>query len=233
MAGRQPWTGRTRRATASLPFEGPARPYPHWMSGTQDQEATPEPFRRAVEALRSVQLRPEVTIEETAAPQRLAPHAIALTADVEGDGSDGPDTELATGRFVVLYDPAGHETWQGSFRVVTFVRAPLEADLAGDAMLPSVGWSWLVEALDARGVQYLAASGTVTRVVSEPFGTMSDRAATAEIEIRASWTAVDSRLGPHLEAWSEVLCTVSGLPPAVTGVVSMARPGATSVRRTR
>ena len=196
------------------------------MSTRPDPDAAPEPFRRAVEALRTVQLRPEVALEETAAPQRLAPHAVAMTADIE----DAEGTELATGRFVLLYDPAGHETWQGSFRVVTFVRAPLEPDVAGDAMLPSVGWSWLIEALDARGVGYLAASGTVTRVVSEPFGTMSDRAATAEIEIRASWTAPDSRIGPHLEAWSELLCTVAGLPPQVTGVVPMARPGGRRVR---
>lgn len=196
------------------------------MSTRPDPDAAPEPFRRAVEALRTVQLRPEVALEETAAPQRLAPHAVAMTADIE----DAEGTELATGRFVLLYDPAGHETWQGSFRVVTFVRAPLEPDVAGDAMLPSVGWSWLIEALDARNVGYLAASGTVTRVVSEPFGTMSDRAATAEIEIRASWTAPDSRIGPHLEAWSELLCTVAGLPPQVTGVVPMARPGGRRVR---
>jgi Protein of unknown function (DUF3000) len=196
------------------------------MSSRQDPDSAPEAFRRAVDALRSVRLRPEVSLEETAAPQRLAPFAVALTADIEGPD----DTELATGRFVLLYDPAGHETWQGFFRVVTFVRAPLEPDLAADVMLPSVGWSWLVEALDARGVGYGAASGTVTRVVSEPFGTMADRAPTAEIEIRASWTAADSRLGPHLEAWAQVLCTVSGLPPAAVGVVPMARPGG---RRTR
>ena len=184
-------------------------------------DSAPEPFRRAVEALRTVRLRPEVALEETAAPQRLAPHAVALSADIAGPD----DTELATGRFVLLYDPSGHETWQGVFRVVTFVRAPLEADLAADVMLPSVGWSWLVEALQARGVGYLAPSGTVTRVISEPFGTMADRAPTAEIEIRASWTATDSRLGPHLQAWAEVLCTVSGLPPTTVGVVPMARPG--------
>ncbi len=191
-----------------------------------------------MESLRSVRLRPEVTLEEAAAPQRLAPYAVALTADVQalaGDlalgGADLDDnSELATGRFVLLYDPAGHETWHGFFRVVTFVRAPLEADLASDALLPSVGWSWLVEALEARGVGYVAPSGTVTRVVSEPFGTMADRPGTAEIEIRASWTAADSRLAPHLEAWAEVLCTVSGLPPMAPGVVQMARPG---VRRTR
>jgi hypothetical protein len=79
-------------------------------------------------------------------------------------------------------------------------------------------------------VGYSAASGTVTRVVSEPFGTMAGRPATAEIEIRASWTAADSRLGPHLEAWAALLCVVAGLPPTATGVVPLARPGG---RRTR
>ena len=196
------------------------------MNSRQDAGTAPEPFRRAVEALRTVRLRPEVALEETAAPQRLAPYAVALSADIEGPD----DTELATGRFVLLYDPAGHETWQGVFRVVTFVRAGLEADLGADPLLASVGWSWLTEALDSRSVGYVAASGTVARVVSEAFGTMAERAPTTEIEIRASWTASDSRLGPHLQAWAEVLCTVSGLPPAELGVVPMARPGG---RRTR
>ena len=139
----------------------------------------------------------------------LAPYAVALTADVVV----GADEELGTGRFVLLHDPAGHETWQGTFRVVTFVRASLEAELANDPMVPSVGWSWLEEALEERSAPYTAASGTVTRVASEPFGTMSDRGPTAELEIRASWTPVDRGLEPHLEAWCTLLALTAGLPP--------------------
>jgi hypothetical protein len=189
----------------------------------------PDAFRRAVESLRAVRLRPQVVLEEGPAPQRLAPYALALSADVVGDGDD----ELGTGRFVVLHDPDGHEAWQGTFRVVTFVRAALEPDVAGDPLVPGVGWSWLVEALDARSVPYLAASGTVTRVVSEPFGTMADREPTAELEIRASWTALDWRLGPHLEAWGELLCTVAGLPPVAVGVVTMPRGPRAGARKPR
>jgi hypothetical protein len=173
-------------------------------------------------------LRPEIDLEETPAPQRLAPHAVALSADVVA----ADDTELGTGRFVLLHDPAGHETWQGTFRVVTFVRALLEPELASDPMVPSVGWSWLLESLESHAVSYSAASGTVTRVVSEPFGTMSERQATAELEIRASWTAPDSRIGPHLEAWGDVLATVCGLPPLVSGVVA-ALPNRSGTRRSR
>jgi hypothetical protein len=187
----------------------------------------PEAFARAVDTLRAVRLRPEIDLEETPAPQRLAPFAVALSADVTVD-----DDELGTGRFVVLHDPAGHETWQGTFRVVTFVRATVEADLAADPLATSVAWSWLVEALDGRQVAYTAASGTVTRVVSEPFGSMSEREASAELEIRASWTSPDSRLGPHLEAWGDLLGTVCGLPPLVSGVVASLPPRG-GARRTR
>ncbi|MCU0264735.1 MAG: DUF3000 domain-containing protein [Actinomycetia bacterium] len=188
------------------------------MSLREPDEA-PEQFRRALEALRATRLRPEIALEETAAPQRLAPHAVALSADVVGED----DEELATGRFVLLHDPAGHETWQGHFRVVTFVRAELELELAADPVLPSVGWSWLIEALETRQVPYAAISGTVTRVTSEAFGSMGDREPTAEVEMRASWTALDSRLGPHLQAWADVLATAAGLPPLAAGVVALPR----------
>jgi hypothetical protein len=189
------------------------------MADRGGPDPVPEPFRRAVEALRSTRLRPEVLVEESPAPQRLAPFAVALTGDVE----DG-DHELATGRFVLLHDPAGHDTWQGTFRVVTFVRAELELELAVDPMLPSVGWAWLEEAMESRRLVHTALSGTVTRVTSEAFGTMADREPNAEIEIRASWTALDPGLGPHLEAWADVLCTAAGLPPVAPGVLTMPRP---------
>lgn len=179
----------------------------------------PEPFRRALESLRSTRLRPEIVLEETPAPQRLAPFAVAISADVVSPDDD----ELATGRFVLLHEPAGHDTWQGTFRVVTYVRAELELDLANDPMLPSVGWSWLTDALSDGQVPHTAVSGTVTRVTSESFGAMGDKEPTAEIEVRASWTALDARLGPHLEAWAEVLTAAAGLPPLAHGVVAMPR----------
>ena len=84
-----------------------------------------------------------------------------------------PDAELGTGRLVLLHDPAGHEAWEGTFRVVTYVRAELDHDMAADPLLPGVGWAWLTEALDAHGAAFAAASGTVTRVVSESFGAIS------------------------------------------------------------
>ena len=55
---------------------------------------------------------------------------------------------------------------------------------------------------------------------------MADEDASAQLEIRASWTPVRRRpgtfdLGPHVEAWGELLCTASGLPPVPEGVTPM------------
>jgi hypothetical protein len=188
--------------------------------GVHEQvDDAPEEFVRALAALRDVTPRPEVTLEETPAPQRLAPHAVALSADVLSPND--PDVELGTGRLVVLHDPAGHEAWEGTFRVVTYVRAELDAEMASDPLLTGVGWAWLTEALDGRQAAFTAASGTVTRVASESFGAIAAEPANAQIEIRASWTPLDDAFGAHLLAWCDLLCTTSGLPPVTPGVVTL------------
>ncbi len=177
----------------------------------------PEEFLAAVRRLRAVRLRPEVVLDEVPAPQRIAPHALALSADAVVD-----DEELATGRFVLLHDPACPAAWEGTFRVVSFVRAELEPELGTDPMLGQVGWAWLEDALEAAGVTATALGGTVTRVVSESYGALADKPPTVELEVRASWTPLDD-LAEHLTAWSVLLCTVGGLPPLPDGVAPLAR----------
>lgn len=181
----------------------------------------PPEFRDAVASMQAARLRPEVFCEEMPAPQRIAPHASALAADVTVD-----DTDLGTGRLILLHDPAGNDAWDGTFRCVAYARAEIEVDLITDPMLADVGWTWLTDALAAHGASYTAASGTVTRVATESFGGMADEDGTAQIEIRASWTpvAADERgldVGPHVEAWGELLCTAVGLPPVPEGVAVM------------
>ena len=181
-------------------------------ASSRSQDPPPE-FVRAVQSLHTARIRPEVHVEDTPAPQRVAPHAAALTGLVEVGG-----TELAHGRLVVLYDPAGHEAWQGTFRLVTFVRAELEPEMVVDPLLPEVAWGWLTETLQR--VPYTAPSGTVTRVESQSFGALEGGPVTGELEIRASWTPV-GELAEHLEAWADVLCIAAGLPPVPSGVASI------------
>ncbi len=183
---------------------------------------SPRAFREAVAAMRAARLRPEVFCEEMPAPQRIAPHAAALSADVTVDGED-----VGTGRIILLHDPAGNDAWDGTFRCVAYARAEIDLDLITDPMLAEVGWSWLTEALTAHQASYAMASGTVTRVATESFGGMADEGGTAQLEIRASWTPLvpDGRdspeMAPHVEAWGELLCTTAGLPPVPDGVAVM------------
>ena len=177
-------------------------------------QTAPPPFRAAVEALRSARLRPEIEISATPAPRRLAPHAYALEAAVV-EGED----DLADGRLVLLHDPAGHDAWQGTFRLVTLVRAELEPEMAADPLLPDVCWSWLTGALQGRGLPFGEPSGTVTRASSHYFGGLEQRPAASQIEMRASWTPREGLGGvpdtaAHLAAWGDLLCQVAGLPPA-------------------
>jgi hypothetical protein len=178
--------------------------------------AHPEEFRVAVASMRAARLRPEVLCEEMPAPQRIAPYASALSADVTVDGID-----LGTGRIILLHDPAGNDAWDGNFRCVAYARAEIEPGLITDPLLAAVGWSWLTEALDAHAAAYTAPSGTVTRVATESFGSMSDEEASAQLEIRASWTPTTPDLAAHVEAWAELLCTAVGLEPVPEGVTPM------------
>ncbi|MBA2955980.1 DUF3000 family protein [Nocardioides sp. MAH-18] len=187
--------------------------------------AAPAEFREAVATMHAARLRPEVLCEEMPAPQRIAPWASALSADVTVDGVD-----VGTGRIILLHDPAGNDAWAGTFRCVAYARAEVDLDLITDPLLADVGWSWLTEALAEHGASYVAASGTVTRVATESFGGMADEGGTAQIEIRASWTPVVADdapdlapldVAPHVEAWGELLCTAAGLPPVPDGVAVM------------
>jgi len=189
------------------------------MVARREADEVPEEFSRALAAIRAARPRSEVVLEETPAPQRLAPYAVALTADVVSPLD--PDVEIGTGRLVLLHDPAGHEAWQWTFRLVTYVRAELEHEMAADPLLPGVGWAWLTESLDSHQAGFTAASGTVTRVASESFGAIAGEAASAQIEIRASWTPLDDAFDAHLLAWCELLCTTAGLPPVAPGVVTL------------
>jgi DUF3000 family protein len=187
-------------------------------------DRTPPAFIAAVEQVGRAVLRPEVVVDTMPAPQRIAPFAHAVSGDVIMPGSSRPgadgDDEIGTGRFILLHDPAGNDAWGGTFRCVTFARADVEPEMAADPSLPTVGWSWLTDALDSHGGDHIAASGSVTVVHTEGFGEMAADGADAQIEVRASWTPT-SDMGAHISAWSDLLCAIAGLPPLAPGVIPL------------
>ena len=178
-----------------------------------------EVWQSALDSLQSPFLRPEFTLEEVPAPQRLAPSSIALAVEAV----DTDDEELAVGRFIVLHDPEGQDTWDGTFRVVSFVRAPIESDVVTDDLFDEVAWSWLTDALTDAGAKFHNVSGTVTRTVSRSFAGLEDRSTETDLEIRASWSPDTEDLSQHIKAWLALVEKSSGLTPLPEGVTALSR----------
>jgi hypothetical protein len=181
-------------------------------------------FEEMIELLRTFTPRDEIILEEVPAPQKLAAYSFAFTADISNGQLGDAEDEVASGRFVILHEPGGQDTWDGDFRCVSFMRADVDSEMQEDPLLPEVGWNWLLDSLNATGADYNAPSGTVTRVSSASFGKLSPRNDDSEIEIRASWSPVitsPNDIFAHVQAWCNLMTEVAGLPPIPDGVASI------------
>jgi Protein of unknown function (DUF3000) len=224
-AAGSPQAHRTQAGSASPLTEG------------SPAEATFAAAVAAFQAGRDAQSDRDLLFEDVQAPKRLAPYATAIAATIQRDGAD-----VAWGRLVLLYDPDGQEGWDGVFRLVAYIRAEVEPEIAADPLLGEVGWSWLSEALDTRVPGYAQPSGTVTRVITEGFGAKRDELPLTGFELRASWSpagpseadAADAAgarkraagnggsdlesldLSAHISAWCDCLSAAAGLEPQGT-----------------
>jgi len=161
----------------------------------------PAQFREAVAAMNAAGVRPEIELGPIRPPQRLAPFSYALGAEVKRDEStvlaDGPGAPGAAGlsdafgRLILLHDPDGADAWDGTMRLVAFIQADLES----------------------RSDEVTALGGTVTATSSVRYGDISGPPRAHQLELRASWTATTLALGPHVQAFCEVLEHAAGLPP--------------------
>ncbi|MFC4948322.1 DUF3000 domain-containing protein [Pseudonocardia sp. GCM10023141] len=194
-----------------------------------DSTAPPPEFRRAVASLQLMRPRPELLVAPLDAPPRLAPYTWAFSVEADAGAGragepvpdlDEPDT---SGRLILLHDPSGQDAWEGTFRLVCFIQARLEREQLGDEMMPVVGWSWLTEALEQNGAEYVALGGTVTQTSSVRFGDIAGPRRDDDVELRASWTPTGSADGMdltrHAEAFCQLVASAAGLPPV--GAVSL------------
>ncbi|WP_084638013.1 DUF3000 domain-containing protein [Gordonia shandongensis] len=200
---------------------------------TSGAPSEPAEFRSAVASLHDASVRREIEVGSIRPPQRLAPYSYALGVEVSPPEIADPalvpadSAGSAFGRLVLLYDPAGQDAWNGTFRLVAYIQAEVEAALAADPLLPHVAWTWLAEALgvpenatesapplgsDVPAVRALG--GTVTSTTSVRYGDIAGPPQAHQLELRASWTATSEDLSSHLEGFCEVLASAAGLPPA-------------------
>lgn len=179
-------------------------------------------FDDALASLSAARVRDEIEVGPIRPPQRLAPlsHAVGLEV-THTDKLYVPEQSEgdAFGRFILLCDPEGTEVWDGTMRIVTYIQADMDPALATDPMVTEVAWSWLADGLKDRDVDFKMLGGTVTSTNSVRYGDLSGPPSAYQIELRASWTALDNNLAPHLEAVADTLASVSGLPPE--GVTSL------------
>lgn len=198
-------------------------------SATADEQSrtTPAAFTRAVESMHSARLRSELSLGTIRPPQRLAPFSHAV--GIEVSHTIGPDTDHvptdtegdAYGRLILLHDPGADDAWDGTMRLVSYIQADMDDEVAADPFLPDVAWQWLTEGLDGTGAQYNNLGGTVTSTASVRFGEIGGPPRAHQLEMRASWTAEGTDLAAHVEAFAAVLANVAGLPPE--GVTELGR----------
>jgi hypothetical protein len=232
-AANGPEAGSTPLAAADKPLTAAATSA---QSAGSPAEATFAAALAAFKQGRDNQADRNLAFEDIPPPKRLAPYATAIAAAVQRDGAD-----VAWGRLVLLYDPDGQEGWDGVFRLVAYIRAEVEPEIAADPLLGEVGWSWLSEALDHQVPGYAQPSGTVTRVITEGFGAKRDELPLTGFELRASWSPASPggpgrkrsgraarASGPgevdldvidlpaHIAAWCDCLSAAAGLEPPGT-----------------
>ena len=185
-------------------------------------DGEPEIFSAAVESLSRLEVRPEISVGPIRPPQRLAPYSHALGVEIiPPTGDDVPEFSDgdAFGRLILLHDPSGDDAWNGTLRLVAYIQADMEASVAGDPLLPEVAWGWLTEALDSDAGPYTALGGTVTSTASQRYGDISGPPQAHQLELRASWTALEPDLAGHAAAFCSTLAHAAGLPPV--GVTSL------------
>ena len=187
-------------------------------------ESAPQPFRDAVESMHAAHVRAEISLGDIRPPQKLAPFSHAIGLEVVHPETDlVPETSEgdAFGRLILLHDPRAEESWSGSMRLVAYIQADMDADVASDPLLPQVAWQWLTEGFEDCGAGCSNLGGTVTTTNSVRYGEIGGPPEAFQLEMRASWTASGDDLSPHVEAFSRVLANVAGLPPE--GVAQLGR----------
>ncbi len=174
------------------------------MVAAPTPEEPPPLVRARLGELAAPAVRAEVTVHELPAPTRLAPWAHALAVQIGED---------AVARLVYLHDPAGQAGWEGTERLVAYLRVTVDPDMAADPLLPEVAWSCLTASLRHRGAAAVAEAGTVTVTSQHRFGALAGLPGGHEVQLRCSWSPVGADLGAHVAAVADTLAALAGLPP--------------------
>ena len=173
----------------------------------------PDDFETALMSLRHAHRPRTLLFSEAQAPTTLAPWAATLNVETVAQNHHCP---LATGSFVVLYDPHSQVGWNALFRLVVTMRAQVDHDMITNPLMGEVVWNWTHDCLKQAGAGFHDITGTVTREISESFGRVSLAVSSLNVELRASWSPNTPYLGEHLDGFGLLLCRTAGIMPVAT-----------------
>ena len=168
-------------------------------------------FQLALESLRTAGVREELNVREIPAPDGLAPHAVAFAADVKAL-SEHEKVDLGTGRLVLLWDKKPQEAWASRFRAIVYAKSPVETDVGEGEDEAGLTWAWLMSALEQTGSSHAGEAGTATLIRSTGYGSLQHHQHHMEVELRASWSPMDTNFGSHFQAWQNLICMMAGHP---------------------
>jgi hypothetical protein len=174
-------------------------------------------FITRISGIAQLSERPEILLEQIAAPKGIAEEAIAISASVVH--ADHSDADRGVGRLVICKDSNYPEGWNGQFRIILYAKSPVEMEMGKDPLVDELPWNWLMDSLAASGSQFHSEAGTTTRILSTGHGSLTPQPQHAEIEIRASWAPEGEDFTTHVQAFQELLALISGLPPIDNKVV--------------
>ncbi|MFT4186521.1 MAG: DUF3000 family protein [Micrococcaceae bacterium] len=209
------------------------------MNTTSQIRVLPQDFQEALDSMRGARYRHDLKVKEISAPTDIAPYAVALEASVykevepqsfkprlhvvtENSGYDNAleqNDALVVGRFILLYHPEYQEAWDGHFRITVYVRGHLDDSYTDNLLVTKSLWAKFNDAMIKREIKHRALGGTVTKISTESFGSISNQLPSLSAELRASWTAVNAEIRSHLEVWSEFITSFVGEPAFTKGVI--------------
>ncbi len=180
-----------------------------------------DPLLAMLKGFQTNDIRPDLEVSRIPSPKGLAPQSVAFAINV-AHTSEG--TDHGSSRLVVAYDPDIPEGWHSALRIIGYAKSRIDLEMAKDEYLANLPWEWLKDSLRASQAAFGYEAGTSTIVVSTGHGSLVSQPQYAELELRASWTPLDSGFTRHVLGWAEMVALISGLPPSQNEVARLGRP---------
>lgn len=165
-----------------------------------------------MESLQDANKTSSIRLVECEPPKKLAKHSVGIEGYL--------DPDIATGRFVVLYDPLKRDLWGDSTRILAYTEADLDTKMYKQCDYASQIWAHYLKELEKIKAHH--ATSTITVTSDNYYGDIgaldlgvpsigSTQEASHGIEIRASWTAASTSVLTDLQVWEKMMLQIAGV----------------------